>query len=270
MRSQWRMFLCLMLDIIAVMHLQLSMKPMWICAIWKLLVSSTLATLSSFGRTCSFFNFVILLYVTIYGIVLSCHASRCDSWEIWITGNQNKCQTQWNAKENQRVPKANLWIISYCILEMKPAISLPVYFKSVKNWGRGSLSAFFHVDTSDLHPQTRVGASTEWLCVFIAIINTFRSLFKASDTFWRFPIFDKDGWQSSKLSASLRLYDFGYVLRTFKEKEKNMFYKQKHKKEKKSFQWRELNPRRGRLTHYPVRLIIVKTLAHEIVPVGAV
>ena len=37
---------------------------------------------------------------------------------------------------NQRVPKANLWIINYCILEMKadnkPAISLPVYFKSVK------------------------------------------------------------------------------------------------------------------------------------------
>ena len=34
------------------------------------------------------------------------------------------------------MPKANLWIINYCILEMKadnePAISLPVYFKSVK------------------------------------------------------------------------------------------------------------------------------------------
>ena len=35
-------------------------------------------------------------------------------------------------KENQRVPKANLWIVNYCILEMKPAISLVVYFKSVK------------------------------------------------------------------------------------------------------------------------------------------
>ena len=33
---------------------------------------------------------------------------------------------------NQRLPKANLWIINYCILEMKPAISLPEYFKSVK------------------------------------------------------------------------------------------------------------------------------------------
>ena len=34
------------------------------------------------------------------------------------------------------MPKANLWIINYCILEMKAdnefAISLPVYFKSVK------------------------------------------------------------------------------------------------------------------------------------------
>ena len=37
---------------------------------------------------------------------------------------------------NERVPKANLWITNYCILEMKAdnelAISLPVYFKSVK------------------------------------------------------------------------------------------------------------------------------------------
>ena len=36
---------------------------------------------------------------------------------------------------NQRVPKAKLWIINYCILEIKadnePAISLAVYFKSV-------------------------------------------------------------------------------------------------------------------------------------------
>ena len=34
------------------------------------------------------------------------------------------------------MPKANLWIINYCILEMKadnePAISLAVYFKPVK------------------------------------------------------------------------------------------------------------------------------------------
>ena len=36
------------------------------------------------------------------------------------------------------MPKTNLWIINYCILEIKadnePAISLPVYFKSVKKW----------------------------------------------------------------------------------------------------------------------------------------
>ena len=36
------------------------------------------------------------------------------------------------------MPKANLWIIDYCILEIKAdnesAISLPVYFKFVKKW----------------------------------------------------------------------------------------------------------------------------------------
>ena len=36
------------------------------------------------------------------------------------------------------VPKANLWIINYCYLEMKvdnePAISLPVYSKSLEKW----------------------------------------------------------------------------------------------------------------------------------------
>ena len=35
------------------------------------------------------------------------------------------------------------------------------------------------------------GASTEWLCAFIAIINTFRSLFKACDTFNVFQVFIK-------------------------------------------------------------------------------
>ena len=43
-------------------------------------------------------------------------------------------EIEWTVKINQRVPKANLWIINYCILEMKPAISLPVYFTSVKKW----------------------------------------------------------------------------------------------------------------------------------------
>ena len=45
-------------------------------------------------------------------------------------------------------------------------------------------------------PPTRggwvgVGASTEWLCAFITIINTFRSLFKASDTFDDFQVLIK-------------------------------------------------------------------------------
>ena len=35
------------------------------------------------------------------------------------------------------------------------------------------------------------GASTESLCVFIAIINTFKSLFKASDTFNVFQVLIK-------------------------------------------------------------------------------
>ena len=39
---------------------------------------------------------------------------------------------------NQSMPKANLWIINYCMLETKadnePAISVLVYFKSVKKW----------------------------------------------------------------------------------------------------------------------------------------
>ena len=52
------------------------------------------------------------------------------------------------------------------------------------------------MDTSDLHPQTRGGGggegmSSEWVCAFIAIIKTFRSLFKASDTFHVFQVLIK-------------------------------------------------------------------------------
>ena len=47
-------------------------------------------------------------------------------------------EIEWTVKINQRVPNANLWIINYCILEVKadnePAVSLLVYFKSVKKW----------------------------------------------------------------------------------------------------------------------------------------
>ena len=48
--------------------------------------------------------------------------------------------------------------------------------------------------TSDLHPQTRGVGGGERLqsdCAFIAIINTFRSLFKASDTFDDFQVLIK-------------------------------------------------------------------------------
>ena len=59
----------------------------------------------------------------------------------------------------------------------------------IKEQGRGSLSAFSQMDTSDRHsPNRGGGASTEWLCVFIAIIDTFRSLFKVSDTFDDFQV----------------------------------------------------------------------------------
>ena len=52
---------------------------------------------------------------------------------------QDLChQIEWTVKINQRVPTANLWIINYCILEVKvdnePAVGLLVYFKSVKKW----------------------------------------------------------------------------------------------------------------------------------------
>ena len=56
----------------------------------------------------------------------------------------------------------------------------------------GSLTAFSHMDTSDLHPQTRgKEASTESLWASIVIINTFRSLFKVSDTFNVFQVLIK-------------------------------------------------------------------------------
>ena len=49
------------------------------------------------------------------------------------------------ANFDQRVPKANLWIINYCILEMKadnkPAISLTVSFKSGKKQKPKKLSS---------------------------------------------------------------------------------------------------------------------------------
>ena len=59
----------------------------------------------------------------------------CFSFVEYIAvqkGMYNPKKEKKRQKENQRVPKANLWIVNYCILEMKPAISLVVYFKSVK------------------------------------------------------------------------------------------------------------------------------------------
>ena len=52
------------------------------------------------------------------------------------------------------------------------------------------------------------------LMMLTAIFNTFRSLFRATDTSDVFS-FDKDGCHSSKLSASLEFFFRGYSLRTF-------------------------------------------------------
>ena len=61
----------------------------------------------------------------------------------------------WEASEivEQESDKIKQWIKeSICIRSNSPTIEQ----------GRGSLSAFSHMDTSDLHPQTRgEGASTE-------------------------------------------------------------------------------------------------------------
>ena len=72
------------------------------------------------------------------------------------------------------------------------------------------------MDTSDLHPKTMgEGASVEWLCAFIAIINTFRSLLKASDTFIVFQVLIKmaDIHWNCRRHQDVKT---GYVLRTFK------------------------------------------------------
>ena len=77
-----------------------------------------------------------------------------------------------------------------------------------------------HIDRTDStsFPTRRkfpsIDTQIDYLCQgrHYSRINTFRSLFKASDTFWRFSSFDKDGWQSSKLSVSLRLFSWLIML----------------------------------------------------------
>ena len=53
--------------------------------------------------------------------------------------------------------------------------------------------------------------STEWLCAFIAIINTLKSLFKASDTFDDFQVLIK----MADSHRNCQHHKTGYVLRTF-------------------------------------------------------
>ena len=62
--------------------------------------------------------------------------------------------------------------------------------------GRGSLSAFFNMDTSNLHPSTRGGGGGGWrlqsgFARLSQYFYTFRNLFKASDTFDDFQVLMK-------------------------------------------------------------------------------
>ena len=69
------------------------------------------------------------------------------------------------------------------------------------------------MDTSDLHSQTRGGGGGVY--DVIAIINTFRWLFKASDTFYVFQALIKmaDSHRNCQHHQDVKT---GYVLRTFK------------------------------------------------------
>ena len=101
---------------------------------------------------------------------------------------QNNHIMNWEASEivEQESDKFKRWIKeSICIRMNTPTMN--------RHEGAYQLSPIWTQDISDLHPQTRgEGASTEWLCVFIAIIiNTFRSLLKASDTFNVFQVLIK-------------------------------------------------------------------------------
>ena len=98
---------------------------------------------------------------------------------------QNNHIMNWEASEivEEESDKFKRWIKeSICIRSNTPTI----YEQE-----RGSLSAFSHMDTSDLHPRTRGGGVHRVTGAFIAIINTFRSLSKACDTFDDFQVLTK-------------------------------------------------------------------------------
>ena len=89
---------------------------------------------------------------------------------------QNNHIMNWEASEKVELEsdKFKRWIKeSICIRSNTPTMN--------RDEGAYQLSPICTQVISTPKPG-REGASTEWLCTFIAIINTFRSLFKASDT----------------------------------------------------------------------------------------
>ena len=91
----------------------------------------------------------------------------------------------WEASEivEQESDKFKRWIKeSICIRSNTPIMN--------RDEGAYQLSPIWTQVISTPKPGGE-GASTEWLCAFIAIINTFRSLFKDSDTFDDFQVLIK-------------------------------------------------------------------------------
>ena len=98
---------------------------------------------------------------------------------------QNNHIMNWEAREigEQESNKFKRWIKeSICIRSNTPTMN--------RDEGAYQLSPIWTQVISTPKPGGE-GASTEWLCAFIAIINTFRSLFKASDTFNVFQVLIK-------------------------------------------------------------------------------
>ena len=115
----------------------------------------------------------------------------------------------WEASEivEQESDKFKRWIKeSICIRSNTPTMN--------RDEGAYQLSPIWTQVISTPKPGGE-GASTEWLCAFIAIINTFRSLFKASETFNVFQVLIKMA-DSHRNCQHQYVVKTGYVLRVFK------------------------------------------------------
>ena len=98
---------------------------------------------------------------------------------------QNNHIMNWEASEivEQESDKFKRWIKeSICIRSNTPTMN--------RDEGAYQLSPIWTQVISIPKPGGE-GVSTEWLCAFIVIINTFRSLLKASDTFNVFQVLIK-------------------------------------------------------------------------------